>query len=213
MIASKRSPATGSNQRPWRSSTSRLKRGGVAPRHFQRRRAGVGGDDARLRPVALDRQRDRARAGAHVQHRGRIALERQVDEQLGFRARNEHRRVDRELEAVELLVAEDVGHRLARGSARRHFEELVLRLVPAMAFRDGRARWPRRSRWRRQAAGAPRARRCRSREEPLRSSSGFFAYFDQAASSVRLASCSAWYSAASASTISSISPSMMRSIL
>ena len=35
----------------------------------------------------------------------------------------------------------------------------------------------------------------------------------QAVSSVRLASCSAWYSAARASTISSISPSMMRSIL
>jgi hypothetical protein len=43
--------------------------------------------------------------------------ERELDQQLGLRARDQHRRGDEELAAVELARAGEIGHRLAGGAA------------------------------------------------------------------------------------------------
>ncbi len=73
------------------------------------------------RALGRQRQRERAAAGAHVDEahepvRGH-ARQDVVDDQLGFRPRDEHVRVDQEVAAVELPRPDDVGHGLARGAA------------------------------------------------------------------------------------------------
>ena len=87
----------------------------------------------RLRSGLRDRDRHRARAGADVGERARARggspqaprrvadggqpRQRLVDQRLGVGARHQHARVDVELDAEELLLADDVRHRLARLAA------------------------------------------------------------------------------------------------
>jgi hypothetical protein len=63
--------------------------------------------------MLLQGERNRSTARAKIDRTREISLQCEIDEQLGLGTRNEHRRVDRELEPVELLAAEDVRHRLA----------------------------------------------------------------------------------------------------
>ena len=54
---------------------------------------------SQIGPLVRERERDRADAAAAVEHAAPLRqLERELDEQLGLRARDEHARVDRELE-------------------------------------------------------------------------------------------------------------------
>src|SRR5687768_10437045 len=178
--------------------------GGVLPRQRERLCARIGADHARRWKMPLERERDRARAGAQVEHRAGPARQRNVDEELGLRTRDEHRGVDRELEAVELLAAEDVRDRLAAGAARDEREVLLLRFTRDFFFGKGYERGLRKSAGR----GKQQARLARidtAGAQGLRDR--------QAASSASAVSCSVWCSAESAATSSSSSPSMMRSIL
>jgi len=65
---------------------------------------------------------DDAAAGAEVQHLGGIAvfeaIERALDQQLGIRARDQHRRRNPEQASEEFTLTEQVGHRLAGQAAR-----------------------------------------------------------------------------------------------
>ena len=89
--------------------------------------AEVGGGHARLRLPVLDGQRDGARAGAEIDHRGRATaglrrprcqpLQRPVDQQLGVGPRHQHTRVDLQHQAVKFFFAQQVGERLAGGAA------------------------------------------------------------------------------------------------
>ncbi len=76
----------------------------------------------------LDCQCNGTRSGPEIQRRGGIALQRQIDQQLGFRPRDQDRRIDRQVEAVELLAAQDVGDRLAAFSPLNEFEERIFDL-------------------------------------------------------------------------------------
>jgi hypothetical protein len=69
-----------------------------------------------------DGQGDGAAARAQVQHVGRLAgrqqVERPVHQGFGVVARVEHARIDLQRQAVEVLAAGEVGHRLAPQAAR-----------------------------------------------------------------------------------------------
>ena len=87
-----------------------------------------------------DRERDRARSRADVDHRGSVDAgdrgERPLDERLGLRPRHERASVGPEREAPEAPLAEDVGERLAAAAplderSRRCSLGLVQRLVEA----------------------------------------------------------------------------------
>ena len=111
------------------------KEGEVAPSHCESLLGGVGGIDAGSRERVGKRQRDRAGASADVADRGEaggnaiwrqsvrrdVLLgvlpeggEHEVDESLGFRARNEHgwRYVERERNGVKRCAPKDVLQRL-----------------------------------------------------------------------------------------------------
>ena len=67
-------------------------------------------------------------------------VERGLDDVLGLRARDEHARVDRQLDRPEALAADEVGDRLALAPARREVHERA-RLVgvePALGIGDQR---------------------------------------------------------------------------
>jgi len=85
---------------------------GVGAGDFQRRAGGVGGEQLAARQLVGDRQRDRARTGADVEHPARPQLQRQLDQQLGLRPRDQYPPVDLELDVPEPLAPEDVRHRL-----------------------------------------------------------------------------------------------------
>src|SRR5574341_144638 len=131
-------------------------------------------------------------------------LQCQLDQQLGFGPRNEHRRIDGELQAVELLAAEDVRDRLAGFSPGGEIGEASRGLLgKLLLLKSNEARF---GKSRRRGEEKPRlARIDAARAQCLMNG--------QAASSVSEASCSAWCSWVSASISSSSSPSMMRSIL
>ena len=180
----------------------------VAPGDLERLGRGLGGDHPGARPVALDRERHRAAAGSQVDRARRLAVsqagERQLDQQLGFRARNQDRRAHRQRQAVELASPEQVGHRLAGAAARRPVGEQRARLRRQVALgMRNHARLREAARFGEQQPGLARV-------EPA---AGQRLRNRHAASSASSASCSAWCSARKAPIRSSSSPSMMRSIL
>ena len=88
----------------------------VAARDRQRRRAEVDRADLRIRPPRLERQRDRAAAGAQIDQRAARRqrgqhVERPVDQRLGVGPRVEHVGRDRQHQAVELVLAGEIGDR------------------------------------------------------------------------------------------------------
>ena len=106
-----------------------LQPAGVGTGHSQRVAAGVERPDLGIGPALLQRQRNRAAAGAEVeQARGlerRQHLERPVDQGLGVGARIEHTRIDQQLEAMEFALADQIGYRLARQAAAAQRQELL----------------------------------------------------------------------------------------
>src|SRR5262249_13705674 len=119
-------------------------------------------------------------------------------------ARDEDRRIDSEIEAVELLAAQEIGDRNALLPFVRQIKESVLDLERNFLLRR------RGECCLREAADFGEQDACLARVD-ARAGNGLLDV--QAGSSESCASCSAWCSAASALTISSSSPSMMRSIL
>ena len=120
-IASK-TPSTASSRSDWtkRDALVEAEPPRVRARHFERVGRDVGRDDRARRaarrasasataplPVPTSRTRTAARPAAHL------------DQQLGLRPRDQHARVDAQVDAAEALDAEDVGDRLARGAAAR----------------------------------------------------------------------------------------------
>ena len=95
--------------------------GGVAPRHFQSRLGNIRGDDVRVgqlvgkrdgeaagsRADVADMQSGTGRAGFHVDLDAPLAeaFERDFDDVLGFRTRDQHRRSDFEFQPPEFLLA------------------------------------------------------------------------------------------------------------
>jgi hypothetical protein len=128
---------------------------------FERRGADFDRDHARARPVALDRKRHRARPGAEIEHArscgGRNSLEREINEQFSLRARDQHRRSDRQRQAIELAPPDDVGDRFAGAPARDHLGEARLDFGRklALALRD-HARFGKAARFGKQQAGLAR---------------------------------------------------------
>ena len=112
-------PSTPSSRSACTSSTSSPSRSRVRAGHRQRVRAHVDPDHPQIRPLVLQRQRDRAAAGADVDD-ARAGRQRQphLDQQLGLGPRDQHPRVDRQRDPPELLAPEDVSDRLARRAAR-----------------------------------------------------------------------------------------------
>ena len=109
---------------------------GVVLGDFQCRRRNVGALDERLRGFRRDRDRDRTAADADVEHGDELlghqetdavadVFQRFLDDVLGFRARNEHLVVHRELAAVEPGKPEDIGQRLAGRAFLAQRVELV----------------------------------------------------------------------------------------
>ncbi|MNT56098.1 hypothetical protein D3C72_1933780 [compost metagenome] len=91
---------------------------GVAGGHHQRSGTGVGGQYLRLRPLAGQGQRDGAAAGTEVGQLQRAvrwqAVQRQLHQQFGLRARNQGGRVDLQVQGPETTTTSQVSHRLAR---------------------------------------------------------------------------------------------------
>ena len=75
------------------------------------------------RKLVGDRQGDRATAGADVEDILRLQLQRDLDEQLGLRPRDQDPPVDDQLDPPESLAAQDVGHRLAPDAAADRLRE------------------------------------------------------------------------------------------
>ncbi len=99
----------------------------IARGHGQRARAGIGGQHLRLGPFAGQRQGDRAGASAEVGQLQRLVwrqpLQRQLDQQLGFRTRDQRGRVDLQVQRPETAAAGQVGHRLTGHAAgQQRFE-------------------------------------------------------------------------------------------
>ena len=89
--------------------------------HVERILGDVAGDHLSVRALGLERQRDRAGAGADVDDARALdalqQLQAAVDEQLRLGARHQHPRIDREIETAEAPAADHVGHRLAQAAA------------------------------------------------------------------------------------------------
>ena len=185
---------------------------GVGARHLQRAGRDVDGDDGRRREQLGERHRDGARAGADVgDARGggpdgpappalrgpspdrparpaAVSLARLLDQRLGVGARHQHARVDGELEAPELLLADEVGDRLARlapldeladggelvgaaagdRTARRAARAADRARAPPAARRRGAASPAPAPRSGRRSSGSPRARSSARRARLLR---------------------------------------------
>jgi len=73
----------------------------------------------------LDCECNGAATGAQIQHWRRIPFKCQIDQQFGLGPRDEDRRIDRQLEAVELLAPQDVGDRNSRFSFFYQIKECV----------------------------------------------------------------------------------------
>ncbi len=115
--------------------------GGVGPRHRERARAELRGHHVEVGALGLERQRDRPRARADVGHaRAARQVERGLDDVLGLRARDEHARVDGQVDGAEALAAEQVGDGLALAAARGQVHERarLVGLEPALGIDDQR---------------------------------------------------------------------------
>ena len=89
-----------------RSATSSPSRAALARATAERVLADVGRRHREVRALVLERERDRAAAGADVDHaRARRQPERRLDQRLGLRARDEHARVDLQVEVAKALDA------------------------------------------------------------------------------------------------------------
>ena len=105
----------------------------VLPSDDERIDADVGRDHVHGPLVRRDRDRDRARTGPHVRDGERAAgdaLARGVDERFRLGARDQHSRIDREAEPVELLEAAQIRDGFA---ARPPFDQ-----IPIATFRSVR---------------------------------------------------------------------------
>jgi hypothetical protein len=98
---------------------------GVGARERDRARGDVGRDHPRVGPLGRQRQRHRARPGADVEHaprstpRRRRLGERQLDQPLRLRSRDEHARAQRDPQPVEGRLAEHQLQRLTRRAPRQ----------------------------------------------------------------------------------------------
>ena len=92
----------------------------IAPRQRQRGGADIDRGHLRVGPAVRQRDRDRAGTGAEVKYRAvlRQPFQRQFHQQFGFRPRNQHIARDRESQAVELALADQIGDRF-RGQEGR----------------------------------------------------------------------------------------------
>src|SRR3954464_13150957 len=85
----------------------------IPSRYSQCRCACLDRNDTRRRALLLESKGDGTAACAQIHHARKIALQSELDQQLGLRARDEDGRVHRHVDAVELLVADDVRDRLS----------------------------------------------------------------------------------------------------
>ena len=112
-----------------------LETSGILARDMQRRRACIRSQHARQRTLAGDGQRDRTGAGAQIgDPHGPVhgyALQRELHQQLGFRARDKDVAGNFQIERPESAMTEQIGDRLA---ALPRFHQL------AKARFDGRIR-------------------------------------------------------------------------
>ena len=106
----------------------------IALRHNQGRCACLDRNDTRGRTLPLEGRGDGAAPGAEVRYARKILPQGEIHEQLGFRTRDEHRGIYREVQAVELLVANDVGDGFAAFSPFQVFEKSILDLEGESAF-------------------------------------------------------------------------------
>ena len=135
----RRSPAPASRS-PSRKSTSSPSRSAFARATSSASALASVATTSRSGRSCLQRQGDRARAGPDVADpRAARQVERRLDEVLGLRPRDQHARVDVELDRPEALAAEDVGDRLAVAPARGEAHERGARR-PARAPGPGRRR-------------------------------------------------------------------------
>ncbi len=91
-------------------------RGRVLPGYGERAGGGVGRDDAEVLPAHRERDGDRAAARTDVHDEPGARREDGVHEGLGLRARDEHARIHREAQPVELLPAAQIRYRLTAGA-------------------------------------------------------------------------------------------------
>ena len=124
----------------------------VVGRHVQRRVKGVAGVDARGGQVDGQVDRDGAGSGAHVRDDQLAALHAHQRHEQGvfhqrFRLgpRDQHVRVDQQVDAVELAIVQDVGQRLPGEPSLHDGGQLRLLLRRHLGFllgEDGLARHP-----------------------------------------------------------------------
>ena len=132
IIASKRCVPTGSARSPWwnrqRCATPRRRAFSVATSIAARDAIGRVNDRRRFRRNGA---RDRAAAGADVEHAHRSANETQriVHQMLGFGARDEHALVHDELAPVEPRAPEKIRDRHAGGATTRRAFEMRAHLL------------------------------------------------------------------------------------
>src|SRR5437016_3891216 len=89
--------------------------GRVLPGNGQRRRRAIQSNDFRTRQMNGTGNCNTAAADAYIHDGSRPELSRKVDEQLGFRSRNQNCRAYFGLEAIELLAAPNVRQWLSTG--------------------------------------------------------------------------------------------------
>ncbi len=121
-MTSKRSPSTLANQLDSSQRTASPRRSALRARDGKRDRADVHARHPRVDAGVLHGQRDRAAAGADVEHarppQRRAAREHGFDAKLGLGPWNEHRGVYRERQRVEVTRAGEVCDGLAPRAAR-----------------------------------------------------------------------------------------------
>ena len=111
-------PDTGSSRSPSSHSTASPRRAPLARATASAPRARLRRHHPQVGPLVGQRQRDRPRPGADVDHpRARRQPERRLHHVLGLGPRHQHARVDLQLEPPEPLAPEDVRHRLAPRAA------------------------------------------------------------------------------------------------
>ena len=92
---------------------------GVLAGDFGRLGREVGGGHLQVRALVEQGEGDGAGSGADLVHAGALGqLGGDLDQQAGLPARDQHPRVDGDVDPLEGLVAEDVGERLVLGAAR-----------------------------------------------------------------------------------------------
>ncbi len=86
-----------------------------------------------------DRHRNGAGTGAHIQYPPlrRQALQRQFDQQFGFRTGNQYIGSDAQHQAVEFALADDIGNRLAVHAPLYRLRQRIRLLGRRHLFRSG----------------------------------------------------------------------------